>query len=271
MSEKTNISYCDHTWSPWLGCEPVSPGCAHCYASAISKRAGRGSYRHGMQRTLTKDWEKPKRWNKAAAIGAHLADACGRMEKPSPRVLVSMCDPFDSEVDNSWKGDFSDLIWKTPNLTWLLLTKRPENVSKIVPLPDNVWLGVSVENQQMADQRIPILLSIPTKIHFLSIEPMLGPIDLGRSFPCGYYCDESIGHVDHPFWSHVKTGIDWIIVGGESGFNHRKLEIEWMRSIVDQCKDAGVACYVKQSSHRFPGQQGRIPDELWKIKEFPKV
>lgn len=254
MSDKTNISYADHTWSPWLGCEPVSPGCAHCYASAISKRAGRGPYRHGIERVLTKDWKKPARWNRNGG----------------GRVLVSMCDPFDEEVTREWRVKFWDLIADTPNLTWLLLTKRPENTPwKEVPFR-NAWLGVSVENQETADRRIPILLGIRAKVRWISYEPMLGPVDLGKCFPCGYYCDERVGHVDHPFWSRVKTGIDWIVAGGESGPKHRPMDVAWMRSVAALCKLAGVSFYCKQDSHRLPGQQGRIPDDMWKIKEFPQ-
>lgn len=253
MSDTTKISYCDHTWSPWLGCEPVSLGCAHCYASAISKRAGRGAYRHGMQRTLTKDWKKPRRWNDQA-LG-------------QKRVLVSMCDPFDDDVPVEWHIQFYDLISDTPNLTWLLLTKRPEEVSCIGQWPDNVWMGVSIENQETSDHRTPILFRIPAKARFLSVEPMLGPINLQlRMDTFGRDVTALPGLQE----GYDKT-IDWVIVGGESGFNHRKLEIEWMRSVVNQCKAAGVKCYVKQDSDRFPGQQGRIPDDLWNIKEFPNL
>lgn len=242
MSDKTNISYCDHTWSPWRGCEPVSPGCAHCYASAISKRSGLGPYRKGMDRVLTKDWKKPVRWN-GRAIGQE-------------RVLVSMCDPLDDNVPYDWFVRFLELIQDTPNLTWLVLTKRPGSRGKLdfSGFP-NLWLGVSAEDQQRADERIPVLLSIPARVRFVSAEPLLARIgDLWLG--CKTYAG-------------IPSKVDWVIVGGESGPRHRPMEIEWLRSIVEQCKAAGVACFVKQDSHRQPGQQGRIPDDLWAIKQFP--
>lgn len=244
MSDKTKIEYATHTWSPWRGCEPVSPGCAHCYASALGRRFGIGEYRRGMERVLTKDWEKPRKWNRQAQKCAEFCD-----EQQRPRVLISLCDPFDDDASPLWHARFLDLIRETPNLTWLLLTKRPENAQILNSWPDNVWLGVSAEDQQRADERIPILLSIPAKVRFISLEPLLGPINID---------------------SDRANPIHWAIVGGESGPNHRLCEVSWIQSIADQCKAAEIPCFIKQDSHRLPGQQGRIPDDLWAIKELPQ-
>lgn len=268
MSDTTTIEYANHTWSPWLGCEPVSPGCAHCYASAISNRAGRGEYRRGMTRTLTKDWEKPLRWNRNPRyvcdrcgtqyvdpdlLGTPWAcDNCGMaIGAKDQRILVSMCDPFDDVVLTEWHVRFHALVADTPNLTWLLLTKRPENVMAYGPLPENVWLGVSVEDQPRAEERIPILCGIPAKVKWVSYEPSLGPVDIYR-------------------WLGGANGVSWVVSGGESGFNHRKLDVDWIDSMNRQCQSAGVAHFVKQDSARFSGEQGRIPNELWKVKQFPK-
>lgn len=263
MSDKTNIDYCDHTWSPWQGCSPVSPGCAHCYMLALMRRWGK----NGTVRTLTKDWKKLRRWNNRLTcdcgcvkphienIYAYPCPRCRSDYRPA-RVLVSMCDPFDDEVPADWHLRFLELISETPNLTWLLLTKRPQNVQTIGRWPDNVWIGVSAEDQQRADERIPILLRIPARTRWVSVEPMLGPVEGWFGKNGGWLKGEQI---------------DWVIVGGESGFNHRRCEIEWIQSIADQCKVADVPCFVKQDSHRLPGQQGRIPDDLWAIKQFPTV
>lgn len=134
------------------------------------------------------------------------------------------------------------------------------------PLP-NVWLGVSCEDQRAADERIPLLLQTPAAVRFLSCEPLLGPIDL-----------RFIRDGDEPFNAFRPRGqrepcdtlgIDWVIVGGESGPGARPCDVAWVRSIVAQCKDAGVAAFVKQDSGRSPGLQGRLPDDIWSAKEFP--
>ena len=165
--------------------------------------------------------------------------------------------------------------------------------------PINIWLGVSVEDQQRADERISELLKIPAKVKFLSVEPLLGPIDLGHSFPCGYYCDSGerfgdpwYGHHDHSFWTPGrKPEVDWVIVGGESGPKARPCNIEWIRSIVGQCKAASVPCFVKQLGsnpqfeaegtrgegpmnciahfkHKKGGDPSEWPEDL-RVREFP--
>lgn len=289
MSNKTSISYADHTWSPWLGCEPVSPGCAHCYASAISKRAGRGEYRHGIERIPTKDRKKPVRWNRRLICdcgqrqimpfpesGFTRCPICDKSFR-KPRVLVSMCDPFDSHVPFVWFDQFMELIVRTPSLNWLLLTKRIQNAASYgqqwaaqhdynwTGFPPNLWLGVSVETQAAADERIQILLNIPARVHWVSYEPALGRVWLTTI--CGLSFDRN---PDHSLRAD-RHGIDWVVAGGESGPGHREMDLAWITSMAYQCKIAGVPFYCKQDSHRLPGQQGRIPDDLWAIKEFPKV
>lgn len=147
-----------------------------------------------------------------------------------------------------WRHDLFDLIEKTLNLEWLLLTKRPQNVSKFLQkqLPKNVWIGTSVEDQKAADQRVPRLAEIPAKIRFLSCEPLLGPLDLSR----------------------YLSKIDWVIVGGESGKSPRPMNPEWVRDIRDQCVWAGVAFHFKQWGGRKKKEAGRILDgRTW--DEFP--
>lgn len=180
MGVTTNIGWTDHTWSPWHGCAKVSPGCEHCYAEAGSKRnhAVLGKWGVHGTRVISKSWDKPLAWDRAA-----------RKAGVRRRVFPSLCDPFeDREELVEPRKRFLDLIAMTPSLDWLVLTKRPENVKRLWAwdvgegtgdyFPENLWLGVSVEDQQRADERIPILLEIPAKVRFLSVEPLLGPIDL---------------------------------------------------------------------------------------------
>jgi protein gp37 len=203
-----------------------------------------------------------------------------------------MGDWLDKEIPIEWFADLLKLIHYTPNLDWLLLTKRPGNWferirkarnwlttggdadvavwlhdwlpnpaveggqrrnqqatrsrwSKPGIPPRNVWIGTSVEDQQRADERIPELLKIPARVRFLSVEPMLGPIDFPRAAPCGYYCDhDEFGGGHRP--GHGLSGIHWVIFGGESGPKARPCNAEWIRDGVRQCRSAGVAPFVKQ-------------------------
>lgn len=256
--QDTKIEWATHSFNPWHGCFKVSPGCTHCYAETFSRRLGRDIWgppkttaRMGMSDNY---WRQPLKWNKAAAAAGQRA-----------RVFcASMADVFEEHPqidDNEWRNQLWDLIEQTDSLDWLLLTKRPENVighrlGPMVPndwlyehvgFPSNVWIGTSVENQEYADKRIPELLKIPARVRFLSCEPLLGPIDLGRACPCGYYCDEDVGHVDHGFWTPgIQPGIHWVIVGGESGHGARPMHPDWARSLRDQCERAGVAYFFKQ-------------------------
>lgn len=157
----------------------------------------------------------------------------------------------------AWKGDHR--YWVTGPFHQWLAEWQAQNVP-----PKHIWIGVSCENQQRADERVPELLKIPAAVRFLSCEPLLGRIDLG------YYCDEPDRHIDHQFWSPgIRGGISWVIVGAESGPKRRAMELEWLADIVEQCKAAEIPCYVKQDNALKPGQQGRITDELWHIRQFP--
>jgi len=191
-----------------------------------------------------------------------------------PRVFcASLADWLDPEVPIEWLADLLDLIRCTPNLDWLLLTKRPENFAELVyeaadrstneelftwgtdwvrgGAPENVWIGTSIENQKYADIRIPALLKIPAGVRFLSCEPLLGPLDL--AYTCFNGAD-SFGQM---------PGISWCIVGGESGPNKRPINCDWARSIRDQCRVAGVPFFMKQVD-----KIRAIPEDLM-IREFP--
>ena len=240
MSEKTGIAWTTSSWNPWIGCTEVSPGCDNCYARVLDKRHKWGGGVHwgaGVPRHRTKNWGTPLAWNKkAAAAGERWT------------VFPSLCDPFDNEVPEEWRADLFDLIAETPNLTWLLLTKRIGNATKMMPFTErgyvlpNMWLGASVVNQEEADRDIPKLLATPAVKRFVSYEPALGPVDFGAWV--GPIPD--IGGIEDDIYGR---GLDWIIVGGESsqgGAKARPFDLAWARQIVSQCKAAGVPVFVKQ-------------------------
>lgn len=250
MGEETKIQWTEHTQNFWTGCTHVSAGCDNCYMFAGKRRYGQDP--ELVRRAAPPTFNAPLKWK-------------------SGRVFTcSWSDFFITEAD-AWRDDAWDIIRRTPHLTWQILTKRPALIERRLPKDwgngwPNVWLGVSVENQQMADNRIPALLKVPAKTRFLSVEPLLGPIDLTliRS---------------QEDWR--RKAIDWVIIGGESGPGARRCEMEWVASIVDQCKSAGVACFNKQlgkniyfQDKRWPttdqkgGNIDDFPDDL-KIREYP--
>jgi protein gp37 len=247
--ENSKIEWTHHTTNFWIGCEKISAGCKNCYAETHSNRFKRAVWgKHGT-RTLTsqKNRNQPIRWNKQA-------------EKEGTRYRVfaqSLSDTFeDREELKAWRIELFETIVKTPHLDWLVLTKRPEVAKRFFEeYPqfsnlDNVWLGTSVENQEQADIRIPVLLQIPAKIRFLSCEPLLGEVDLYMAL-CNY--DES-GIFDY----RQKPLIDWVIVGGESGHSARALHPDWVRSIQQQCAEANVPFLFKQWGEYAPIDAQRI-------------
>lgn len=301
----TKIEWCDHTWSPWRGCTKVSPGCAHCYAETLSKRnpAVLGEWGKGRPRVLAKNWQDPLKWNKEADLGARcVAMGCEGPLALRPKVFPSLCDWLDDEVPVEWLARFLKLIHDTPHLDWLLLTKRPELWRECIEAvktfalrkhypprshadasaaatavhwlagnpPTNVWLGVSVEDQQRADERIQNLLKIPAKVRFLSVEPMLGPLDLtevdsGRT-------ESMRGHErrvkdnalrDRTAWGEPHRGLNWVIVGGESGPKARPCNFDWIRSVVRQCADTDVPCFVKQAGSKPYEEDIVHSEECW--------
>lgn len=265
MVENSKIQWTDHTFNPWIGCTKVSPGCTNCYAETQRKRFGHDEWGHGKPRTRTSaaNWRKPLAWDKAAA-------AAGVRHRV---FCASLADWLDPEVPAEWLADLLGLIDATPNLDWLLLTKRPElwrdrlkHVAAMATTdgepaegalladywlggdpPPHVWIGATVEDQKRADERIPHLLSIPARVRFLSCEPLLESVDLWPSFSVADHDGELSG-------PRVKLdgspSIDWVIVGGESGPRARPFDIAWARSIVAQCREAVVAAFVKQLGSR---------------------
>jgi protein gp37 len=292
MGATTGIEWCDHTFNPWTGCQAVSPACYHCYAEALEKRFGHGDRwgPHGDRlRTSAANWQQPLKWNRAAAAAGIRA-----------RVFcASMADVFDNRAATRWRDDLWHLIHQTPHLDWLLLTKRPQNICGMLPTTDigtpawglgwpNVWLGTTVENQVEADRRIPKLLEIPAAVHFLSCEPLLGPVDLQKvqapryvpedheldwkfdALLVGdhYEFEDDLGVWDSGDGPHRENRIDWVICGGESGPHARPMHPDWARSLRDQCAAAGVPFFFKQWGEFTPGenverQSGTVKTAHW--------
>lgn len=284
MGERTGITWTDKTWSPWRGCAKVSEGCKNCYAEGMSGRNPKvlGEWGTNGTRIVNADWRKPKKWSDEAAANG---DRC--------LIFPSLCDPFEDyqyqmsdhrgnllnrSVDlpvtmDYTRGSFFDLIDTTPAADWLLLTKRPENISEMWPKEldrvggpelskhrENVWLGTSVEDQASADYRLPHLLKCRelSPVLWLSAEPLLGPIKF-----------------------KTLAGIDWVIIGNESnGKKNGRYGIDplaiafdwydWAFSIIVQCRAAGVAVFVKQIPQGgfVEKDPAKFPPEF-QIQEFP--
>lgn len=237
------------TWNPVTGCSKVSPGCAHCYAETLTSRfAGRS----GWPETFL-----PWTPNNAAE---NVEPRHDRLTLPlgwrSPRMVFvnSMSDLFHERISDTFIAQVWQVMAETPQHTYQVLTKRPERMIEFVdkwiansaldPYVDdilpNVWLGVSAENQRWLDVRVPLLLETPAAIKFVSCEPLLGPLDIHR-------------------YTHLQ-GLNWVIVGGESGPKHRPIQTEWVRDIRDDCTREGIPFFFKQWGGRTPKAGGRLLD-----------
>lgn len=259
MGENSKIEWCDHTFNPWMGCTKVSDGCKHCYAETLmDKRWGKVQWGPQGERVRTSAgyWQQPLKWNRQAK-----ADGVRR------RVFcASLADVFEDRQElEPWRIDLMKLIEQTTWLDWLLLTKRPENVVRQIELAQDqagagidawgwllrtgVWIGTSVEDQKTANERIPRLLAIPAAVRFLSVEPLLGSVDFMQ--------------VLTPASPDALRGIQWVIVGGESGQAARPMHPDWVRSIRDRCQAAGIPFFFKQWGEWWPHEQGQwIPSPL---------
>ena len=245
------ILYHGNTFNPWWGCMKVSPACKNCYAEAFANRFHAGLW--GPSKTTPrgiaseKYWKQPLKWNaKAKKTGVQLKVFC-----------ASMADVFEDHpgIIDARKRLF-DLIEKTPNLNWLLLTKRPENIRAMVPdwwlnfgFPNNVWMGTTIENQEYVDTRLTELLKVPARIRFISCEPLKGPLIIENGIISKYFVDRN---------GKEFRRINWCIAGGESGPHAEPSHPDWFRSLRDQCKAAGVNYFFKQWGEWAPGEFGRL-------------
>lgn len=243
--ENSKIEWTKHSFNPWIGCQHVSDGCNKCYAEADrDHRFHKVQWGpHGQRKRTTEDyWRQPLRWNKNADT-FEAAHGCRQ------RVFcASLADVFDNKVPSQWRHDLWDRIRETPRLDWMLLTKRPQNIRRMLP-PDwgdgwpHVWLGVTTENQREYDRRWPLLARIPALLRFISYEPALTPLQITAS----------AGLVP-----------DWVICGGESGSSPRLMEEAWARSICDFCAKHSIAFFMKQMTGKKP-----IPPDLL-VRQYPR-
>ncbi|RKR46261.1 phage Gp37/Gp68 family protein [Paraburkholderia sp. BL17N1] len=247
MSENSKIEWTDHTFNPWEGCQKVGPGCDHCYAETRNARYGGGvaiNWGPGASRRRTSkaNWRKPLQWN------ANHADFFAEHGRRQRVFCASLADVFDNAIDPRWRADLFDLIDATPNLDWLLLTKRIGNVMSMVSetaqyqfdldclekprLPENVSIGATIVDRDEMLRDAGKLLAVPARVRFWSVEPMLG--DLGE-IP-------------------LELMPEWVICGGESGANARPMHPDWARDLRDQCEAAGVPFLFKQWGEWAPGE-----------------
>lgn len=302
MGDRTKIEWTDATWNPIRGCSRVSEGCRNCYAEAFAARfSGPGEPYEGLA-TMT---SSGPRWTGEVRVVEEVLDQPLRWERPRMVFVNSMSDLFHEKVSDETIDRIFAVMALADDHTFQVLTKRPERMveymrdrdwgeaanyvtdryirrldgplylmGEIVPPLHNVWLGVSVEDQKAADERIPLLLETPAAVRFVSCEPLLNPVNLqavakrvyrtstgetwskidalaGRRFAAGH---------KGPWVSagpgSVLPRLDWVIVGGESGPNARPFDITWAREIIQQCKSAGVPVFVKQLGSRPVGEWG---------------
>lgn len=304
MADQSAIGWCDSTFNPWMGCTKVSPACDHCYAERlVTTRLKHDAWGPGAQRVRTAEstWQAPRRWAKrpffecpkcawrgdqkainrarnvrqADVEKAGVCPYCGTDMMPTRRRVfcASLADVFDNEEPWQWRADLLQLVDLTPEIDWLLLTKRIGNVEPMLrglaraaggvsawdlwPRP-NVWLGITVCNQAEADRDIPKLLRVPAKVRFVSIEPMLGPVDIRASLA------KLFRDATGPAW-----GIDWVICGGESGPDARPMHPDWPRGLRDQCDLMGVPFFFKQWGEWAP----RGPESMGYplVNDVPRV
>jgi protein gp37 len=254
MGTHTGIQWTDYTFNPWWGCEKVSPACDHCYAEALAKRYGHAVWggREAPRRFFSaKHWAEPNAWNRAAA-----KDGVRR------RVFcASMADVFEDRPDlEDARGSLFGLMEVTPMLDWQVLTKRPANITRLVPSdwlthwPAHVWMGTTAEDQHWLDIRARYLADVPAPIRFLSYEPTLGPL------PTLAFYTSSDGQ--------QRPRFQWVIAGGESGSGARAIDPDWVRSVRDQCLATHTPFFFKQWGGFHPKAHGAVLDgREW--KQFP--
>lgn len=265
----TKIEWCHATFNPWIGCAKVSPACDNCYAerstaaNALHVVWGPNQPRH---RTSASNWAQPVKWNATAA----------RLDVRYRVFCASLADVFDNQAPDEWRRDLAALILATPHLDWLLLTKRIGNADKMLAamfpggIPENVWVGATITSQSEADRDIPKLLALPAAVRFLSMEPLLGPVDLTS---VKRHEESGCGDPENPdYWTYYddvlsgfrankcggitdkrRYAVNWVIVGGESGAtDSRPMHPGWVRELREQCHAGGVAFHFKQWGDWLP-------------------
>ena len=270
MSDGTGISWATTSWNAVTGCDRVSRGCDNCYALTLAARLhAMGNPRYqvdGDPRTSGPGFGVTMHWDKL--------EEPFHWRRPRRIFVNSMSDLWHPKVTDEFVAAMFDVMERCTQHQFLILTKRPRRMRAWIrknrpePLPD-VWLGVSAEDQQAADDRMPRLLDTPAAVRFVSAEPLLGPLDLTRLNRRGSQSLDCLrGRFGSPAAWHPAPGtVDWVIVGGESGAGYRPMDLDWARSLRDQCHAAGVAFYYKQGSGIRPEMDRTLDGEMW--EQFP--
>jgi protein gp37 len=292
MGDKTAIQWTDATANFWRGCDKVSPGCAHCYMFTEQRRYGRDPSIVTLASPATFGAPLSRKWR---ARAEEIAASEGRRM----RVFTCSWSDFFHEKADLWCDAAWDVIRRCPEYDWQILTKRPELIASRLPGDwgdgwPHVWLGVSIENRRFV-HRADVLRDTPAAVRFISAEPLLGPLIAPHHLAVPPVDEE--GDEDPEGWEVVPvwdgeqpggpdeldlTGIDWLIVGGESGPGHRPMREEWVRDLRNDCQHSrhlydpnagqrgpGTAFFVKQDSGLRSGCQGGLSDDLWAMKQMP--
>jgi protein gp37 len=236
VGKNSAIEWCDHTFNPWIGCQKVTEGCDRCYAERMNKyykwNGGEWGPHAPRTRTSASYWRQPIRWAK-------------RTEGHRPRVFcASLADWLDNQAPQEWRLQLAETIAATPQLDWMLLTKRIENFDRLAPwtrndVPENVWIGTTCENQEYFDRRWRYLSGIHTRVRFVSYEPALSSLTFGNARP------------------------HWVVCGGEDGSGARMMDPQWARDLRDECAAKGIAFFLKQMTAKKA-----IPADLM-VRQFP--
>lgn len=268
MAKNSEIAWTDHTANFWWGCFKVSDGCKNCYAETLANRYGKSVW--GPPATTPREmkqgvWKDLKNWDfEAKRAGVRR------------RVFVSsMSDFLENHIAvDPWREAAKLLLAGLQSLDVLLLTKRPENARKFLAdwyghWPAHIWFGVTAENQEMANERLPLLRSVPAKVRFVSVEPMLGPVSLLEAGAVVRYVEGGV--YDIPLRSGIESnGLDWVICGGESGAKRRPFDLDWARALRDECASVHMPFFMKQDAGARSGAYDHLSDDL-KIRQFPAV
>lgn len=268
----SKIEWTNKTWNPIIGCSKISEGCQNCYAEKIAFRLLHMPFTDYYSYVMKDNGDQSPdcfqyipEWNGKTHLVKSALEKPLKRKKPTMYFVCSMGDLFHESVPFKWIDKVIHMMTQCPQHTFQILTKRPDIMQEyftdenIQSAPDNVWLGITAENQEQADKRIPFLLNTPATVRFVSIEPMLGPVDLLKQYPVGK--------------GSVAYGalLDWVICGGESGRNARQMNPDWVRFISDQCKEVEIPFFFKQWGDFYKAGKKKAGSMLdgKEYKQFP--